>query len=164
MTDIQLRGIVLQHLYERRSDHNYEPKSNLFTPPIGENDLIRICDQLQQHKLVDANIIAMMGGHRAMVMCRISARGVDVVETGSSPDLRIDLMSSQTINITGSSNVIVGNHNQQTVHNSVQELIRVIESSSASSQQKEQAKGLLKQFLEHPLLASVAGAAIGLLA
>lgn len=164
MTDIQLRGKVLQHLYEKRGDHNYQPKAERFVPPLSEPDLIRICDQLQQHALVDAKIIPMIGGHRHMAMCRISARGVDVVETGISPDLRIDLMTNQTVNITGSSNVIVGNNNQQTIQHSVQELVRVIESSNATPEQKAEAKGLLRHFLEHPLLSSVAAAAIGLLA
>lgn len=71
-------------------------------------------------------------------------------------------MPSQTIHITGSNN-IVGNHNQQTVQNSVQELARVIDSSSATPEEKAKAKGLLKKFLEHPLLSAVAGGAMGLL-
>lgn len=163
MTDIQLRGLVLQHLYSKRSDHNYLPQAGDFNPPLLDNDLIRICDQLQQHELVDAKIVPMLKGHRILVACRISARGVDVVETGASPDLRIDLMTHQTISISGSSNVIVGNYNQQTIQHSVQELVKVIDSSNASPEEKAEAKGMLRKFLEHPLLASAAGAAIGLL-
>ncbi len=162
MTDIQLRGVVLGKLYEQRSDHNYQLEPGDFVPAIAKKELIRICEQLHQHGLVDAKIIPMLSGERIMPLCRISARGVDVVETGASPDLRIDLMSSQTINITGSHN-IVGNHNQQTVQNSVQELAKVIDSSSATPEEKAEAKGLLKKFLEHPLLSTVVGSAIGLL-
>lgn len=163
MTDIQLRGIVLSHLYDKRRDHDHLPDPADFTPPLKEADLISICDQLMQHRLVDANIQDVISGERFLVYCRISARGIDVVETGSSPDLRIDLMAGQNITISGSSNVIVGNHNQQSVHDSVQELVRIIESSTASTAEKEQAKGLLRQVLEHPLFASVAGTALTLL-
>ena len=162
MTDIQLRGVVLGKLYEQRSDHNYKPEPGDFIPTLMQTELIRICEQLHQHGLVDAEIIPMLSGEKIMPLCRISARGVDVVETGASPDLRIDFMPSQTIHITGSNN-IVGNHNQQTVQNSVQELAKVIDSSSATPEEKAEAKGLLKKFLEHPLLSAVAGGAMGLL-
>lgn len=72
-------------------------------------------------------------------------------------------MTNQTVNISGSSYVTVGNNNQISIQHSVQELVKVIESSNATPEQKAEAKGLLRQFLEHPLLASIAGAAIGLL-
>lgn len=166
MSDIQLRGVVLQHLYEHRSEYHYQPKPENFYPPMQWLDLVRICDQMQQHGLVDAKIINLLSGDRVMPFCRISARGVDVVETGSSADLRIEFMSNQsnqTINITGSSNVIVGDHNQQSIQHSVQELVRVIESSGATPEKKEEAKGLLRKFLEHPLLVPVAAGAIKLL-
>ncbi|WP_148279950.1 hypothetical protein [Acidovorax sp. KKS102] len=163
MTDIQLRGLVLQHLYSKRGDHNYLPKGGDFNPPLQESDLIRICDQLLQHGLVNAKISELLRGGRLLLVCNISARGVDVVETGISPDLRIDLMTNQTVNISGSSYVTVGNNNQISIQHSVQELVKVIESSNATPEQKAEAKGLLRQFLEHPLLASIAGAAIGLL-
>lgn len=162
MTDIQLRGVILRKLYEQRGDHNYQLDAGDFTPKITKKELIRICEQLLQHRLVDAKIIPMLSGEMLMPVCKISARGVDVVETGTSPDLTIDLMSSQQINITGSHNII-GNNNQQTVQNSVQELVSVINSSIATPEEKAEAKGLLKKFLEHPLLSSVVGGAMNLL-
>ena len=77
--------------------------------------------------------------------------------------VQVEFVRHQTINITGSSNVVVGNNNNQTVTQTVRELLAVIESASASPEQKNEAKSLLRKFLEHPLLAAVAGGAIGLL-
>ncbi len=72
-------------------------------------------------------------------------------------------MASQTINISNSNNVVVGNHNHQVIDNSVKELVKLINSSSASPEQKEEAKNLLGQFLKHPLVTSIAGGVVGLL-
>ena len=163
MTDIELRGIILQHLYDKRKVQQYTPQGTDFPIPIDQQDLVRICGQLKQHGLVDANIVDMLAGTKFMAACKISARGVDVIETGASPDLRIDLMASQTINISNSNNVVVGNHNHQVIDNSVKELVKLINSSSASPEQKEEAKNLLGQFLKHPLVTSIAGGVVGLL-
>ena len=164
MKDTDLRGALLNQLYEMRRNRGYMPKESDFTMEFPFSDVVRIAQQLEEHGLVQASFVRTLGGREPiMTECRISALGIDTVESGASPNLRINLAPQQNITITGSSNVIVGNNNQQTVTHSVQELVRVIDSSTATPEQKEEAKGLLKKFLEHPLLAATAGAAIGLL-
>jgi len=133
-----------------------------FDLALSDVDLSRVCAQLKEHRLIDAIMPNIMGSFAPVVAAKITARGVDVVETGLSPDLTIDLMANQTINITGSNN-IVGNNNQQSILNSVQELVHVIERSDSSPEEKAEATSLLKRFLEHPLLTALAGGAIGLL-
>ncbi len=47
MKDYQLRGLILQHYYEHRRDPNpYLPKPNDFNPPLKEEDILQIADQL----------------------------------------------------------------------------------------------------------------------
>lgn len=69
-------------------------------------------------------------------------------------------MAGQNINITGSSNVVIGDNNQLTIQHSVQELVKIIDSSKGTEEEKAEAKGLLAQFLRHPLIATVAAAAL----
>ena len=68
---------------------------------------------------------------------------------------------NQTINIHGAQSVQVGDHNTQNMINSFEALVKKIESSEAPPEQKEEAKGILRKFLEHPAVVSVIGAAAG---
>ncbi len=65
-----------------------------------------------------------------------------------------------TINITNSSGIQIGDHNVQQIANSFIGLIENIESSSASSQEKNEAKGVLRRALENPTVAAVLGGAV----
>ncbi|WHP32823.1 hypothetical protein QMG90_07960 [Trabulsiella odontotermitis] len=68
--------------------------------------------------------------------------------------------SSQHINIHGG-NVQIGNHNRQEITNSLETIFNIISNSNGTAEQKEEAKGLLRKFAEHPLVTSLAGGAIG---
>lgn len=67
----------------------------------------------------------------------------------------------QTINVGNHSNVQIRDHNRMEFRENIQNLINTIEKSSASDPEKEEAKGLLKKFLEHPLVTTIAGSAAG---
>lgn len=165
MTDTDLRGLILQELYRNRSKGPYKLLGTHFQPPIEDEEVLRICEQLKAHGYVEAIIPRYVGGIGILVQVGITALGVDVVESGTSTNLRINLVQpQQNITVTGSTGVVIGNNNQQSIQNSVQELVRVIESSAGTPEAKAEAKSRLRQFLEHPLLAAVAGGAIGLLA
>ncbi len=94
---------------------------------------------------------------------RITASGVDVIEGTATPPIAISIGDSQTINISNSSNVQVGDNNSQTIYNGVQAHIKAINESSGSQAEKKEAKSLLKKLLEHPLESAIARGAIGLL-
>lgn len=164
MKDVELRGMLLAKLYDKRSERDFLPTPSDFSPEIGEQEIVRIARQLHEHGLVKANVSESIGGDPRLYMLHISARGIDVVESGKLPDISIDFMNHQTVNISGSSNVIVGNNNQQTITHSVQELAKIIDASAGTLEEKAEAKGRLRTFLEHPLLAAVAGGAISALA
>lgn len=66
-----------------------------------------------------------------------------------------------TINIHGAQSVQVGDHNTQNIVNSFEALVKKIEAADLPPVQKEEAKGMLRKFLEHPDVVSVIGAAAG---
>lgn len=70
---------------------------------------------------------------------------------------------SQTFNIHGVQSLQIGDHNTQNIINSFQALKNQIESSSATPEQKEEAKSLLAKLISHPLVTSLLGAAAGAL-
>lgn len=71
---------------------------------------------------------------------------------------------SPTYNFHGANNVQIGDHNTQHIMAAIETLVGQIENAAASDSQKAEAKGLLRRFLEHPVVGAVAGgAASGLL-
>jgi hypothetical protein len=67
------------------------------------------------------------------------------------------LDQSRHITVHSSSNVQIGNANVQDVSIEIEKVIAGIDSSPAPESEKTEAKSLLKKFLEHPLVASIAG-------
>ena len=91
-------------------------------------------------------------------MGKISARGADVVEGSVASPISIVLDQSHHVAVHHSSNVQIGNENVQDVTIHFEKLVSAIDKSSASEKDKKEAKSLLKKFLEHPLVSSIAGA------
>lgn len=157
MTDNELRGRLLQDLYERRREDWVQIGLNQMNDPDAQ-ERIRIARQLDEHGLITLKILNRhLGG-----MAKITAKGIDVLEGVAKSPISISIGSNQTYNISNSSNVQVGNNNSQTINNGLQALIKSIEESAGTQEQKEQAKSLLKKVLEHPLVSAVVGGAVGL--
>ena len=74
---------------------------------------------------------------------------------------KLEFVQNKTVNITGSSNVVVGDNNQITLTQYVAELAQLIDNSSGTSEQKTEAKSILQSFLEHPLVTAIAGGIAG---
>lgn len=158
MTDYELRGKLLRKLYEYRRQGAVSIGANGFQNSV-ERDEARIAQQLVEHGLITYNAANDRLGGRA----EITAQGIDVVEGHAKPDIAINIDQSRAINISGSSNFQVGDHNSQTIHAGIQALVETINTSNADPSEKAEAKSLFRQFLEHPLVCAVAGNAIGLL-
>jgi len=162
MKDTQLRGIILDKYYERRRGQIFTPKPEDFDLPIAIEDILAISDQLGQHGLIEWKVLKSFGDISAG-LGKISAFGIDVVEGEATPDIKVEFVQNKTINVSGSSSVVVGDHNQMSVTQHIAEFARIIDNSGGTPEQKAAAKGLLRRLVEHPLVASVAGGAIGLL-
>ena len=164
MTDNQLRGLVLQKYYNRRREGLFQWKSEDFQD-VPEDfdgvDLFRVCDQLGEHNLIEWKSAQGPRGETIGGFGRISAFGVDVVEGHAKPPISITLHQSRHISVHSSSNVQIGNANVQDVSIEIEKVIAAIDSSPASESEKTEAKSLLKKFLEHPLVTSIAGGLAG---
>lgn len=67
---------------------------------------------------------------------------------------------SQVFNITGSHGIQIGNNNVQNFEIFVRDILSSIDQSGASPEVKDEAKGRLRAFLEHPLVSASFGAAL----
>ncbi len=158
MTDNELRGKLLKELYENRREVWTQIGLNHLNDP-GAQDDVRIAEQLHQHRLIE---FKMLNRHLGGQAC-ITAFGVNVIEGTARSPISISIHDSQTINISDSSNIQVGNNNSQAINNGIQALIKTINESSARQTEKEEAKSLIKKLLERPLVSTIVGGAIGLL-
>ncbi|MBK1889330.1 hypothetical protein Undi14_04740 [Undibacterium sp. 14-3-2] len=162
MKDTELRGIVLQNYYDKRREAMFTPNEKDFQQQISIEDICAISEQLGEHRLITWKTIKKFGGV-SFGMGKISAFGIDVVEGVATPDIKVEFVQNKSINITGSSNIIVGDNNQQNISHHVQEIVRAIDASQATPEEKSEAKGILKKFIEHPMVTAIAGGAISLL-
>lgn len=153
MKDNQLRGLLLQKLYDHRKES--QDMTSLVLPtdfsfPMTEIEIIRIGSQLEEHGL--ARCQNSMGN-----AWRITAYGVDVVEReGAGAPIEIKITNT---NISNSVGVVVGNNNSQDIRASFTEILSAIEKAPANSNEKNEAKNLFGEFLKHPLVTSMAGGA-----
>ena len=155
MRDTELRGILLETYYGHRKDSPFQPEENVFDPPILESEIIRISKQLDEHGLIKWTPDGTFGSHDRGCG-QITALGIDVVEGELEPPIGIKL---QNIYISSSSNIQIGDQNIQDIKISIENIIQSIDKSSFSPKEKAEAKSKLKEFLKHPLVASVLGAA-----
>lgn len=162
MKDTELRGILLQCYYEKRREPMFTPAIEDFHEKITLEDICAVSEQLGEHGLITWKDIKRVNGI-SFGFGKITAFGIDVVEGVTTPDIKVEFVQNKSINITGSSNVIVGDHNKQNISHHVTEIARAIDASQATPEQKADAKCLLKTLVEHPLITSIAGSAISLL-
>ncbi|MGY3589027.1 hypothetical protein ACVIGB_002018 [Bradyrhizobium sp. USDA 4341] len=154
MKDSEARGIVLKKMYDLR-----ETKDRLELPDFADTGLEvdkvgRVLEQLAEKGLIQWNPrrSSMTSAVRYMViMAKISAFGVDVVEGDAAPPMAITIDSS--INVHASQGVQIGGHgNIQNVNLNLERLNNYVDSSNASAAEKDEAKSLLKQVWENPLV------------
>ena len=69
----------------------------------------------------------------------------------------VERSKNTTVNIHNSQGIQVGDHNIQNIAVSLQNLVHKIDEQNASEAEKAEAKGILRQLLEHPLVASILG-------
>jgi hypothetical protein len=162
MKDSEIRGLILRYYYDRRREGWTLPKASDLGMglSLNDNDVLYVADQLAQHGLLEWRKLGSHGEVRTG-MGKINAFGIDVVEGGAQSELKVEFVQNKTINITGSQNVVVGDNNHAS--QSIRDLVHLIEHSDGSPEQKQEAKSLLRKFLEHPLVSAAAGGAIGLL-
>ncbi|MFN7569895.1 MAG: hypothetical protein ACK5TK_00360 [Betaproteobacteria bacterium] len=163
MKDTELRAIVLRYFYDRRQKGRRYPTEGDFDPPLPLVDIDRIADQLHQHGLIELETTRNHTGSGRLfgaAMGSISAAGIDVVEKIAAPPLPMEWPRSQHVTIVDSNGVVVGNNNLLvSIGQALVNLHQAIDAADASAADNAEAKNRLRQLLEHPLVAAIAGAA-----
>jgi len=170
MKDTELRGLILQYFYDRRRKDRLpapKPADLDVDVDVDDQDILQVCDQLREYNLLKWTASKSTDydslGEISFGFGKINAFGIDVVEGEATPEIKVEFVqhNNNTVTITGSTGVnnIIGSNNTLTLP----ELVKAVESADATPQEKEEAKTLLREFLEHPLVSAIAGGAAGLL-
>jgi hypothetical protein len=153
MNDQEASGIVLKRLYDLRKTGTTEI-ADFADTGLASDTVSRILEQLAQQGLIDWNpiIAGFMNKDRYLaVMAKINAFGVNVIEGTEQPPIAIKI--DQSVNVHGSQGVqIGGSGNVQNINLTLDKLNNYIDSSVATTREKENAKGLLAAALENPLV------------
>jgi hypothetical protein len=161
MTDSQARDLILKSLYAIRKEGEVPLTPDKLALTIPNGDLLRVANQLKQQGLIAGQFqenYSTSSGEFTFATGKLTASGIDVVEGTPLQELGIKFVTNVN-NINGSTNVIVGNNNQQTIGDSLINISQLISASSYSVSEKEAAKSILRAFLEHPVSTAVLGAA-----
>jgi hypothetical protein len=152
MKDVDIRGIVLKKYYEHRRNGFIGLGPSDFDGRLNESDIFHIASQLGEHGLIHWRQIDGIGGAQAG-SGKISAAGIDVIEGTAISSIAIHV--DKSINVSNSTDVQIGNQNKQTLHLEIERLIAAINGSRASGAEKEEAKSLLRKFLENPIVSAL---------
>ncbi|GLH25588.1 hypothetical protein ENT52713_29840 [Enterobacter sp. 200527-13] len=145
-------------------------KTTYFGFDVDQNDRIAIDQQLHWSEEYLFKIINIC--HSRSLVCKRSGNFeyVSLTEEGQSRAISVKhgknrsyelgaSMQIATLNVHGPAQV--GSGNTQNIHNVFNQLLQQIEASSASDEEKQEAKSRLAKFLEHPLVGSIVGGLAG---
>jgi hypothetical protein len=139
--DAETRGLILKRLYELHSKSEWVDWDNFHELGLPQQEVGRYLKELHQLGLAEGKfVISDENEEYADVQVRIRARGADAVE---SPEKRpSDVIIAHSTDIHGSQNVMFG----------IGKLNAAIDSSTASLDEKTEAKSLLNRLYENKLL------------
>lgn len=156
MKDADLRGLVLQRFYDMRHQPDHLHLSDIQDiEPHNPNIVSNICKQLAEHSLIKWH--SLLGGDG---FGNISAHGVDVIEGTARSPITITV-HDQSVSVSGSTNVQIGDANKQTVNIDVDKLIAAVDHSTASEAEKKEAHSLIERIANSPLMQTILGAFSG---
>lgn len=164
MKDTELRGLILNLLYEKRREGLITLKEDYFNGTVEKSEITRISEQLVEYELIRCKITRREDGRAIMGQAMITAKGVDVVEETVVPPITIKLDTpmpvQQTFNIHGGSinNSQLGNENIQNIQINNQELEKLytaIDNTTLALEEKEEVKSLVIKAMENPMLNTV---------
>lgn len=163
MTEEDKLRTLLACFYEHRNDNGYSLRMDTQIKNILATEYRRLFRYLNEAQLVNGKINDFSGGG-FFIHGSITSKGVDVIEQNLSINTQ-DTSVVQTFTFNNSNNIAAGNQNtvHQNILHSLEALGQQIDKADAAPTQKAEAKDLLAKLIAHPLVASIAGGAIGLL-
>jgi hypothetical protein len=160
MKDGELRGIVLERFYAARHQVEWFSFSALMTHVTIERTVLgNICAQLGEHGLIDWRA-RTSSGTATEGMGKITARGIDVVEGTAIAPITV-ILHDQSISVSGSSNVQIGNANRQTFKTEMSFLASAVDQMDASEHERKEAKGIIERITTNPLVVAALSQLLG---
>lgn len=154
MKDSELRGLVLRAVYDRRKDNLVSFEK--LVPDVSNSEVSRILRQLEDEHLIEwtfKNVSTMLGSGQ------ITSYGTKVIEGAAAPPIAITMIDN-SIKVTDSSGVQIGQGNVQNVTLDIEKLMVAIDHSNVSDPEKKEAKSLLRSALDNSTVMEVLGKAI----
>jgi len=165
MKDSVVRGCLLQLLYERRSEGSlpFGQAEQAVPPPGGINrrDWLRAVAQLSEYGLIDWTPLEDQSGMGLMSgFAKINDFGVEVLEAGVEPPIRISIDESRRTTVPRQQQAPIGGSTpqQQVITEALEKVITAINQADVSEQEKNEAKSLLRKLLGSKAAANVLGA------
>ena len=109
-----------------------------------------ICRNLSEYHLIEWQ--ASMGSGPDG-MGRITASGIDVVEGNAKAPIAITI--DKRVTVTGSFGTVIGDGNTQDIHLDADTIFAAVDRTTASTAEKQEAKGLWQKVLDNPILTKV---------
>jgi hypothetical protein len=165
MKDSVVRGRLLQLLYERRDEGSipFGRLEQAAPPPggISRRDWLRAVAQLSEYGLIDWTSLEDKSGMGQLSgFAKINDFGVQVVEAGVAPPIRISIDESPrtTVPKQQQAPVATSTSQQRKITQALEKVIAAINQVDVSEQEKNEAKSLLRKLLGSKAAASVLGA------
>ncbi len=95
------------------------------------------------------------GNERDYSIIQLTEKGLaraNCVEKGKDFKPMANYVINGNIN---ASNLQIGNNNNQNIENAISQILGEIDKMDASEEQKKEAKGLLRKFVEHPIISGI---------
>jgi hypothetical protein len=165
MKDSVVRGRLLQLLYEHRTEGSTPlgHGEQAVPPPggISGRDWLRAAAQLSEYGLIDWTPLEDKSGMGLLSgFAKINDFGVQVIEAGVTPPIRISIDESRQIAVpqAGQAPIAVSTPQQQMITDALEQLITAINQADVSEEEKNEAKSLLRKLLSSKAAAKVLGA------
>lgn len=159
MKDSELRGTLLQILYDLRKSQPLTRFDPLISNDLPEPELRRALTQLEEKGLIDWKFKP----YGQLGVGSITAYGTEVVEGDVQPpitmnfgaviDASVSHSTDKSINISGSSGVHIGDTNTYTLD--IEKLNLAIDHSTVSQTEKAEAKSLLSKLFANKIVRGV---------
>jgi len=165
MKDSVVRGRLLQLLYEHRTEGSTPlgHGEQAVPPPggISDRDWLRAAAQLSEYGLIDWTPLEDKSGMGLLSgFAKINDLGVQVIEAGVAPPIRISIDESRRTAVpqAGQAPIAVSTPQQQMITDALEKVITSIIQADVSEQEKNEAKSLLRKLLSSKAAAKVLGA------
>lgn len=159
MKDSDIRGLVLRRFYDLRHNGSSLIQFGDVASVYPEDIVVvaNICDQLSEKGLIQWKALRTANSRNVGGGGKITAYGVDVIEGTQVSPIAITF-TGQSISVSHSTNVQIGEHNTQDFSTHIARLASDVEHADLPAEAKKEAGSLISRLSE--LLGTFTGATL----